>query len=102
MKKAVVLPMKRAPKGARGNISRTTYLSFDHGSLLIEAPMHTTALISDSTFQAKVIVDAVQLTLTLEKMPKAECIELAIDRENRKLIMKVAALKVALNCKILS
>jgi hypothetical protein len=100
--KAVALPkMKRGPRGAHGSIPKTTILNFEEGSLLVEAPTHTTALIIQGTLQAKVLVDAAHLKHMLEKLPKVEFIELGIDRQNCKFIMKVVALMVALECRLL-
>ena len=102
LKKAVVLPkMKRGPRGAHGNIPKTTILNFGNGSLLVEAPTHTTALIVDGNIEAKAIVNAEQLKLTLEKLPQADHVDLAVDQKDQRLIIKVAALKVALDCKLL-
>ena len=102
LKAAVMLPkMKRAPRGASSSIPKTTILNFEDGSLLVEAPTHTTALIAEGNVQAKAVVDAAQLKKTLEKLPNTEYIELTVDKQNHKFIMKVAALKVALECKFL-
>ncbi len=96
IKAAAVAKMKRAPKGARGQIERRTILEFHPNFLVVDAPFQSQVIQVKCGFRETFIINGLQLSVTLQKLPKAEFIDLCVDKKSNTLLIMCEGLKITL------
>lgn len=88
--------MKRMPKGVKGHIERHTILEFHPNFLVVDAPTQSNVIQVKCGCRETFKIGSLHLYVTLQKIPKAEFVELALNPKTNNLIVRCDGLEVNL------
>ena len=95
--KATAAPkMKRMPKGVKGHIEKHTILEFHPNFLVVDAPTQSNVIQVKCGCRETFKIGSQHLYVTLQKLPKAEFAELALDSKTNNLIVRCDGLEIKL------
>ncbi len=96
LKFAAAPKMKRMPRGVKGHIEKHTIIEFHPTFLVVDAPTQSNVIQVKCGFRQSVKVGSQHLAVTLQKLPKAETIELGYNAANNSLIVRSDGMEVSL------
>ena len=96
LKFAAAPKMKRMPRGVKGHIEKHTIIEFHPTFLVVDAPTQSNVIQVKCSFRQSVKIGSQHLAVTLQKLPKAETVELGYNPANNSLIVRSDGMEVSL------